>query len=406
MEEEVKKNNKKSIIIILIIFLIICLIVGILYLYNNRNNNKNIENNNTNNNVVIDSNEEKEDTTKLNTEEINNYINDVPFMGLSGASYCINADTCLDMNHNGGDAYSGVEVNKENIDKKLLVVLGYDKVSSRIEETVSVDKIKSYIKDKYDITITDDDLPYSIFVNGVAYELKDNNYVSVGVAGNNPGEKLSKVLNYYLDNEDLVIEEEALFVNDEMSIRETNEYKIFSSTFDYYNNSKELERIKLNCKIEDDNCEIYSDLNIDDIKSSYTMFKHTFKNVNGKYIWYSTEYTVNPAKVDIDEVNKNVFALNAKSIFKVVEQQFIIDAMAGKMNYCYSTKDEKYDFGLDTSLEYSAKLNERGEITYLIIKDKNTLLEGKYGKIDSTDAIKIEEGIIKKGNDLELFSCK
>lgn len=280
MNNEVKTKNSKGLIVCLIILLILVIGMGVFIFYDNFMNKEKT----TKEEIVKESeNKKTEDEIFILTQgELDEYLARVP-MSLEEGYDKMN------------DAYSGVTVKIDDLDTETLygnvykntIITderpndGEDGYSKQREETINEVIVQQCVKESdfksnlkkmynYEKEITEFSYP------GGSVHKVGNYYCNVMGAGSSSFEKVSKLENYYKENDLLIIEEKAGFVklkDDNWEIEEL------------YDNTKEGTLITSNginqCQ---GGCYIYN------YGDKFHTFKHTFKkDSNNNYYWYSTE---------------------------------------------------------------------------------------------------------------------
>lgn len=250
---------------IVIIFILILLGVGGFIIYNN----------------VI-----KSAKMTFTDDELNNYLNYVPFFD----EYMNDEDLEYHYGYKK-DAYSGQSVNISNLDERLLMANTYrmtDKVdiveevtgsfcgeedSCVADEYVAINTFNENLKKFYNVSKTNSS---SFGVKAGEVYLTDNYYVTWYGRGSSPLKKVNKLINYEYDNNDLIIYEKAAF---------TFELDVSAIVISKLTNHSQTDTEKVSMNNWQD-AETYIKNNFD----KFNTFKHTFKlGKNKEYYYYGTE---------------------------------------------------------------------------------------------------------------------
>ena len=245
--------------------------------------------------------EKEEEKIVLSDQEIKKYLSYVPF---DNGTVEICANPFDDCPHYYDDAYSGNKETIDKINKEILLFSAYVNVpeykfkdgeerpvhdakyvGSEGVKVTDFDKVfkksdvEKYIKDAYNVSMSE--LPTRLSVPaGILYLSSDGEYYITSYGrGAIYYKKDSKNVNYQINNGDLTITEEVVFIYDNAPLELT--YKVYANTLNLHNSQNEL----INITSRGFN------KNYDDILSNlkYTKFKHTFKKNDSGYYWYSTE---------------------------------------------------------------------------------------------------------------------
>ena len=302
-----KKNNKK--IIWLLVFLII-LVVGftgyMVYekIFSENKRKTNYEN--VNKSTTTTSPKKDQTSQSFTEEEIEKYLSYVPFENDSKVMSCAwNQETDCDSTINYLDAYSKDKVTINDIADELLLRMAIFKtkdVSSTdsfasnfdicgIDTTCELDgyykgeEVKNKITEMYNKSVELKDFSVG---GGVAYYKKGYLVTGYG-AGNYPPSKINKVISYEIQDNDLIILEQAIFIYEttvktaDIEITKTTNYKNedILKSYNYVTCSTTN-----SCNTISEIAEQYAKDNL----NNSNKFKHTFKvNSNGTYYWYSSE---------------------------------------------------------------------------------------------------------------------
>ncbi len=313
MEE--KKSNSGLIVLIVILIIFILGLGGFIgytvlngnLTFNNKTDSQNNTNNETNNNQNINDNNnqnindnnnqnvnENESTNKINEEDLLKYLNYVPISEVYST-----------------DAYSGSTINYDNIDKKIILENVYKNVPLSYKETMSKEvenPLSPSGKTNAGILISNFDNQtkemYNNIINNIN-EFEINGGIIIKQNGYYTGkseqavvgfEKINKIKDYSVTDNELIIYEQAGFYEDSdlgidiyyTSKKDNIIYSInqenanfnggyMSSDNKYYETEEQIIEASKNYILN----------NIDKFKT----FKHTFrlnKDTN-RYYWYQTE---------------------------------------------------------------------------------------------------------------------
>ncbi len=304
--EENKKESKKVAILLMIVLFLLGIILGyasskLLNKDDDKKDNKTLEKENKEEkekeNKEEKEKEKEEEKIVLSDQEIKKYLSYVPFDN-GTIETCANPfDDCP---HYYDDAYSGNKETIDKINKEILLfnayvnvpeykfkdgeerpvhsgqIEGYDgKVAEKAYKKSDVEK---YIKDAYNININD--LPTKISIPGGIFYLSGDYYLALDTnIGTYIDTKNNKNINYDINDNDLIINEEAIFIPSNYPIGVN--YKVYANTNNLHS--------KVNALVDMESRGFNK--NYDDILSNlkYTKFKHTFKKNDSGYYWYSTE---------------------------------------------------------------------------------------------------------------------
>lgn len=241
---------------------------------------------------------------RLSDQRLNDLLTSIPFVSL------------ID-NNIYKDAYNGKKITIDNIDINILLLEAYHNSNNvdlkknkptlnKVLKSNSKNKIygkvykrvydiKSYLKKYYGIKKID--LPSVLETeDGISYLVKDY-YVSEKSLIIPKYNMRRKTFKYFKDEEELIIEEEVLFMDVYHSKKDKlSDVAIYKNTYDLYNNENEYTSINIPCSLTynkdkepiDKSCD-YSIVFTSLINKSYARYKHTFIKKNGIYTWYSSE---------------------------------------------------------------------------------------------------------------------
>ncbi|MDE5539165.1 MAG: hypothetical protein K2J20_01615 [Bacilli bacterium] len=260
----------------------------------NSNDNKDEEQNNTindNNNQNSNNDSKEDDSIKLSDNEIKKYLNYVPYLKATPV------DTVYK------DAYSGTHNQINTINKTILLYEAYYNTKeyrfsnwddAPLIKNIEIEKgrhadgyyrvedINSYLNKVFNISASV--VPNEIKVPSRILFLQDDYYMAVGVAGAERYYKYTGSYDYSIENDSLIIYEDALFYFVDYSSIETPDnvtYKIYKNTDDMHNEVNAIGSFEYIYESEVDLSK-YTDKEL-------TKFKHVFKKNDSGYYWYSTE---------------------------------------------------------------------------------------------------------------------
>ena len=281
------KNDKRKDTLILILVIIVFILTALsLYLVIDKKDND-INNDNKNNQQE---NENNNESINLSEKEIEEYLKHVPYLNGGLVNQADNYD----------DAYNGHKIDVNDIDKSMLLYNaimnsseyvfsqgeeipliknfgnGYDGMQANSYYKESV--INNYLKKVYNVNNLN--MPREIKVPGGSVILQDGYYLKIMGAGAAKYDKFVYSTNYYLENNNLVIEENTLFYIYNVGDSKCN---VYANTSDMHNEINIIDTFNLDYTLADNiSLKDYTD-------KTPTKYKHTYKKVNNEYVWYSTE---------------------------------------------------------------------------------------------------------------------
>lgn len=270
-----KNDNWKNVLIVIMFVIILFLTALTIYVVVYRKDN---DVDNKDNNIQENGNND----ANLSDSEMAKYLEYVPYL----------ESTLVEESYD--DAYSGKNVNIDQINKNILLYSaitnterydfkhgdsipklenGFDAISY-----YNVIDINDYLNKVYNID--NSNMPNKIKISGGTVVLKDNYYLPVMGAGSTPYDKYVYSTKHYLENNNLVIEENVLFYIYNIGDSKCN---VYANTSDMHNETNVIDIFDLDYTLANNiSLKDYTD-------KTPTKYKHTYKKVNNEYVWYSTE---------------------------------------------------------------------------------------------------------------------
>lgn len=281
-----KKNT--GLIVLVVILSILVIGLGGFIVYDKLLSEKDLQINDTQPNKDKNKNE-----LKLSSEELEKYLSYVPIKE--------ELDDYEDLYDYTNDAYSGNLETVTNLSEELLMAKAFtlsqksttkeklefpwcgDLITCEADEYVTIDEFNNTIKEIYNIKYLE---RTDFTISGGGVNKVANYYVSYYGRGAFDLIKINKIVDYEIKNDDLIIYEQAGFINFDDN---PNSFDLLKST---NSNSiiKTFDESKYNTNLGYDEIINFVKLYMESNSKDFNIFKHTFKlNENNTYYWYSTE---------------------------------------------------------------------------------------------------------------------